>query len=86
VNDLLDLSKPASSDSWDRFHKKYNSAGFFRFSRPSYNSAQTETLVQVVVSCAPLCGGGTLYLLSKQEGGWIVKNHTLLWMGMMLGD
>jgi hypothetical protein len=86
VNEFLDLSKPASSDSWETFHRKYKSAGFYRFSRPSYNSAQTEALVQVALSCGPLCGGGTLYLLSKQEGEWTVKNRTLLWLGIMLGD
>jgi hypothetical protein len=86
VNEFLDLSKPASSESWETFHKKYKSAGFYRFSRPMYNSAQTEALVQVTLSCGPLCGGGTLYLLSKQEGEWTVKNRTLLWLGIMLGD
>jgi hypothetical protein len=66
---------------WQEFYKKYpTSAGFWQFSRPGYNSARDEAVLYVVHACGGLCGTGHLYLLSKQNGHWTVKNRLLLWI------
>jgi hypothetical protein len=66
---------------WQEFYKEYpKSAGFWRFSRPGYNSVRDEALLYVVHSCGGLCGTGHLYLLSKQNGQWTVKNRVMLWI------
>jgi hypothetical protein len=66
---------------WQDFYKKYlKSAGYWQFSRPGYNSTRDEALLYVVHSCGGRCGTGDLYLLSKQNGQWTVKNRLALWI------
>ena len=66
---------------WEKFYEKHpKSAGLWRFSRPGYNSAGDEALMYVSHSCGWLCGTGHLYLLSKENGEWTVKNRLMLWI------
>jgi hypothetical protein len=68
-------------DGWKKFYEEFpKSAGFWRLSRPGYNSAGNEALLYVSHVCGYLCGTGHLYLLSKEEGKWIVKNRLMLWI------
>lgn len=66
---------------WKKFYKQHpKSAGFWQFSRPGYNSTRDEALLFVGHHCGWLCGTGHLYLLSKQDGQWTVKNRLMLWI------
>jgi len=66
---------------WQEFYSKYpKSAGYWQFSRPGYNSSRDEAMLYVGHSCGGLCGTGHLYLLSKQNGKWTVKNRVMLWI------
>jgi hypothetical protein len=68
-------------DGWKAFYEKHLQAGgFWRFSRPGYNSDRDEALVYVSHSCGWLCGTGHFYLLSKQSGAWKVRNRLMLWI------
>lgn len=70
-----------NNDGWKDFYQKYpKSAGYWEFSRPGYNQANDEALLYVSHSCGWLCGTGHLYLLSKQNGHWVVKNRVMLWI------
>ena len=68
-------------DGWQEFYRRYpHSSGLWSFSRVGYNVAKTEALVYLVHSCGMLCGTGHLYLLQKQDEGWMVKNKLMLWI------
>jgi hypothetical protein len=76
-----DFFKEGVGRGWQEFYRKYpRSGGYWQFSRPGYNSTQDEALLYVVHSCGGLCGTGHLYLLSKQNGQWSVKNRLMLWI------
>lgn len=73
--------KCTKGDGWQAFYKQYpNAAGFWTFSRPGYNAAHDEALLYVAHSCGWLCGTGHLYLLSRENGQWKVKNRLFLWI------
>jgi hypothetical protein len=73
--------KDRSSGGWKAFYAKHpNAAGLWSLSRPGYNSSGDESLVYVSHSCGQLCGTGHLYLLTKENGQWQVKNRVMLWI------
>lgn len=68
-------------DGWQAFYESHpKAAGYWSFSRPGYDAAHDEALVYVTHSCGWLCGTGHVYLLSKQNGRWKVKNRLFLWI------
>lgn len=68
-------------DGWQAFYENHpKAAGYWSFSRPGYDAAHDEALVYVTHSCGWLCGTGHVYLLSKQNGRWKVKNRLFLWI------
>jgi len=80
-DEIDNFFKKSVGRGWQEFYKKYpKSAGFWQFSRPGYNSTRDEALLYVGHSCGGLCGTGHLYLLSKQNGQWTVKNRVMLWI------
>jgi hypothetical protein len=59
---------------WEKFYRKYpGSEGFVTFSRVGFNRDRTQALVYQAYSCGGTCGGGTYYLLTKENGIWKVK-------------
>ncbi len=44
------------------------------------DASGTQALLYAGYACGPLCGGGTLYLLEKQNGSWTVKEQTMVWI------
>jgi hypothetical protein len=70
-----------NQDGWAEFYKRHpQSSGIWSFSRVGYNIAKNEALVYLAHSCGMLCGTGHLYLLTKEDGGWVVKNKLMLWI------
>ena len=68
-------------DGWKEFYQRHpQSAGFWKFSRPGYDNAKAEAVLYVTHSCGWLCGTGHLYLLTKENGQWRVKNRLFLWI------
>jgi hypothetical protein len=77
----IDKTFTKDGGGWERFYIKYpQSAGFWSFSRPGYNSSRDEAVLFVGHSCGDLCGTGHLYFLTKENGKWGVKNRLLLWI------
>lgn len=80
-NETQDLFSKGVGRGWEEFYKKYpNSAGYWQFSRPGFNSAHDTAWLYVVHSCGGLCGTGHLYLLSKENGQWTIKYRLMLWI------
>lgn len=78
-----DLSKifKKRGDGWQRFYARYPGAGgYWTFSTVGYSENGEEALVYVGHHCGSLCGTGHLFLLAKENGTWIVKNRTMLWI------
>jgi hypothetical protein len=79
--EIRDSFSKSIGKGWEEFYKKYpNSAGYWQFSRPGFNSARDTAWLYVVHACGGLCGTGHLYLLSKENGHWTVKDRLMLWI------
>jgi hypothetical protein len=80
--DIDDLFKPSKHlNGWEKFYQLYpKSSGFWEFSPVGYNDDALEALVYVGHRCGYLCGTGHLFLLAKENGEWVVKNRTMLWI------
>ena len=46
------------------------SGGYIQLSAVGFDAAGTRAMVYVAYQCGGLCGGGTLYLPEKVNGGW----------------
>lgn len=65
---------------WDEFHKKYGKdAAMVAFSRVSFNSEKTLALLHVSMGIGRMAAGGTLYLLEKRDGKWLIKSQIGTW-------
>lgn len=66
---------------WSAFHEKYpNSSGVIQISRVGFNSNQTQAILYFDYHYDMLSGEGYLFLLTKDEGKWIVKEKVNLWV------
>ena len=60
-------------DGWWSFHEKYPTApGIIALSLPGFNREHNRALLFLQMSCGPLCGGSSLFFLSKDSGQWKV--------------
>jgi len=68
-------------EGWEAFHQKYQGAVMLAsMSRPGINREDNRALLYVGVSCGPTCGGGTLILLSKEDGRWKIAQTATTWL------
>jgi len=75
----VDEISKKSQDGWTGFYKRHpQSSGIWSFSRVASYVAKNEALVYLAHSCGELCGTGHLYLLTKEDGKWVVKNKLML--------
>lgn len=80
-NDEISKLFKQKGDGWKRFYKHYpKSSGIWNLSPVGYSDDGREALVYVAHGCGGLCGTGHLFLLAKQDGVWVVKNRTMLWI------
>lgn len=64
---------------WSQLHNKFPN-GLISLSNVGFNSSLTQAFVYASKSvCGKGCGKGVFFLLSKQQGGWIVENR-FVWM------
>ncbi|HPD14841.1 MAG TPA: hypothetical protein PLE19_07820 [Planctomycetota bacterium] len=67
-------------DQWNRFYAKYpESRGLLTVSRVGFNKAGDQALVEIGSHSGALAAGGTLLLLAKEKGAWVVKKRFWLW-------
>lgn len=67
-------------EGWSEFHKKYGkNASLVSLSRVGFNADKTLALVHVSSGIGSMAAGGTLYLLEKKEGKWVVKSSMGTW-------
>jgi hypothetical protein len=68
-------------NGWEEFHQKYPGGAILAIiSRPGINREHNRALLYMGESCGPVCGGGTLLLLGKQDGKWKIINTATVWM------
>jgi len=51
-----------------------------KFSQVGFNSSKDQALVYYDSISAPLCGIGLLYLLEKDNSGWVIVNELMIWL------
>jgi hypothetical protein len=60
-------------EGWRLFHERYPTApGVIGVSIPGFNREHDRALLYLQMSCGPLCGGGSLFFLTKDKGQWKV--------------
>jgi|SRR5215831_2472940 len=65
---------------WEAFYRKYPKAtGFITLSNVGFNPEMNYALVDVGFHCGGLCGNGSLVLLVKKDGKWVIENNFLFW-------
>lgn len=67
---------------WRAFHERYpNSSGLITLTRPGFNAARTQAILNVDRGCGGLCGGGTIILLARDPAGrWRVVHTRGTWV------
>jgi hypothetical protein len=66
---------------WDDFYGKYpNTAGVVRISNAVLSHDGASALLYVTHGCDGLCGTGSLVLLQKTEGTWVIQRREQLWI------
>ena len=65
---------------WTPFQEAYPEAGgMIAFSRVGFDQEGEKALAQFGFRCGDLCGAGGLYLLSKDNGNWVVQEALMIW-------
>jgi hypothetical protein len=68
------------SKGWSKFHKRYGKeAEILWLSRVGFNPEKTLALLHVSGGMGPMAGGGTLYLLERKDGVWVIKSQIQTW-------
>jgi len=66
---------------WNEFHRKYGKdAVQVVLSRVAFNSEKTLALLHVAMGIDKMAAGGTLYLLEKRDGKWLIKSQIETWV------
>ncbi|MCP4141529.1 MAG: hypothetical protein GY755_14805 [Chloroflexi bacterium] len=61
-------------DDWN------NEYWLINFSTIGFNEKFNQAIVFSGYYCGKLCAGNTLYILARDENGWVVKQSALLWI------
>jgi hypothetical protein len=69
------------TEGWEAFHKKYQGATMLAaMSRPGINREDNRALLYMGLSCGSSCAGGTLILLSKDDGKRKIIQRATTWL------
>ena len=67
-------------DYWRAFRTQFpNTTGIIRLSSVGYSSDGEQALVEVSHGCGSLCGEGSIVLLEKRDGVWMVRSIRTTW-------
>lgn len=76
-----DLDKLVDDAYWTDFHAQFPEAGgYFMLSRPGFNEAGDQALVYLSFFAGSLAAHGSYYLLSYENGVWLVVGEAMLWI------
>jgi hypothetical protein len=69
------------SFGWSSFYDTFPGAkGVIHLSVPGYSARRDVAVVQVSGACGWLCGGGTWWVLRRQNGRWLVVERLEAWV------
>ena len=68
------------NDWWDRFASENGVVAYVSLSRVGLNLAGSRAVIFVEVSCGPVCGHGTYYVLERRGGRWQSVGEYLKWV------
>src|SRR5215510_2565223 len=77
-----ELREISSQGNWNEIlQERYpGSNGYLIFSRVGFDRALDQAVIYVGEVAGPLMGAGYYYLLEKQNGQWVVKQQTMVWI------
>jgi hypothetical protein len=59
---------------WGEFHKRYGKeSSIMSVSRVGFNSDKTLALLHMYSACGHNCFAGTMYILERKDGKWVIK-------------
>jgi hypothetical protein len=77
-----ELKEISSQGNWHEIlQEQYpDSNGYLIFSRVGFNRTLDQAVIYVGEVAGPLMGAGYYYLLEKQNGEWMIKEETMVWI------
>lgn len=79
-----ELSEISSRGNWNEIlQDRYpgtNGRGYLIFSRVGFNNSLDQAVVYVGQVAGPLMGSGSYYMLEKQNGEWVIKAESMVWI------
>jgi hypothetical protein len=77
-----ELAEISSQQNWHEIlRERYPGVeGYYIFSRVGFNNSLNQAVVYVGRVAGPLMGSGSYYLLEKEDGQWIIKEETMIWI------
>ena len=77
-----ELVEISSQGNWHEIlQERYpGSNGYVIFSRVGFNRTLDQAVLYVGEVAGPLMGAGHYYLLEKQNGEWMIKEQTMVWI------
>lgn len=77
-----ELAEISSQQNWHEIlQERYPGVqGYYIFSRVGFNNSLNQAVVYVGRVAGPLMGSGSYYLLEKQNGVWVIKEETMVWI------
>jgi len=71
----------STKNPWGDFYRQYpGSWGWTELSRVGFDRGTHQAVVYFGNTCGGLCGGGTLFLLTKSHGEWKVIGEYPCWV------
>lgn len=69
-----------SRDGWEEFRRRYPmSQGIVSLSLSGIDQENRHAVIYAGVTCGPACGGGSVFLLSRENGEWKVAKMVTIW-------
>ena len=77
-----ELAEISSQGNWHEIlQERYpGSNAYLIFSRVGFNRTLDQAVIYVGEVAGPLMGAGYYYLLEKQNGDWVIKEQTMVWI------
>ena len=68
-------------NGWKKFYELHpNSGGILTLSAVGFSNDGTQALVYFARTCGSLCGEGSLYILNKVNGVWMIQRKQNAWV------
>lgn len=66
--------------SFEEALNNYGAVGAYRFGHPVFYDSGNKCMLETGYVCGGTCGNGSILLLEKVSGEWVIKNNYITWV------